>query len=862
MAKKNKNISKKDTENSIDINKDNKENITQTSENTEKIKTDLKTSLASLIAKEGKRISFLFGFVFIVILALLFIKQNFVPMSFGSGDISSNYNNGATEIKNEPEYNGVFTYGPYISLNSGTYKLTALYESDVDIEIQCTRDYGVRELARDVLPAGKGKHSFEFKLGEDMKDKSFEVRTAYRGHGSFAFKGFTIESTVSNNYAVVYILSFAILVGLCFYVFSKNTQLLMGAILYLGLIHVFLFSSAARNLLYVFVGFLVYSALVFLVGKSTSFVKKNIKNANIKEELALGVFSSYIASSLIAVKNNSINIDTIAFINNVDVPLFLLIAALIFNVLLFIRLLTTKKQLVYIFSEIVVIIFAFMLITHNNRSIYFTAGITALVGIFTYYLCRNDNLGMDKIKINDKVSFGIVALAYLIFAGVFSIATVYRYKTFGASNFDFGIFAQMYENMAKTGMPVTTVERNELMSHFYIHFSPIYYILLPIYFIFRTPETLLVCQSCIAGAGVFPLYLLCKKKNEGKNLQNILISLTFLCLPAISAPLYYDFHENAFLPPMLLFMLYFFEVKKYKPMYIFMVLSLFIKEDAAIYVFAIALYEIFAKKEYKHGIIVFLATGVYFGAVMAAIAHFGKGLMDSHYGMYYLSGEKGVVTMFKNMALAPGLVLSTCFNGDTVEFLLYTLGVLLFVPLLNKKIWNFTLIIPFLLINLVTSYSYQHQIGYQYVFGTVSLLMYLYCLNIENLSVKIKNTVIITVLVGSALSVYTYKGDLFYSKKAYDNNPEIYESNEALLKRIPYGVSITSETFLLPHLVKHEKLYMYKYEDEFTDYYAMQKNGMENYEGFTDRLKAMGYTLEAENARITIFKSPTAPALN
>ena len=88
---------------------------------------------------------------------------------------------------------------------------------------------------------------------------------------------------------------------------------------------------------------------------------------------------------------------------------------------------------------------------------------------------------------------------------------IYRYKIYGASTFDFGIFAQMYEYMAKTGLPLTTCERGQLLSHFYIHFSPIYYLFLPIYMIFRTPITLIVIQSIMVFGAVIPLLLLCKK---------------------------------------------------------------------------------------------------------------------------------------------------------------------------------------------------------------------------------------------------------------------------------------------------------------------------------------------------------------
>ena len=69
----------------------------------------------------------------------------------------------------------------------------------------------------------------------------------------------------------------------------------------------------------------------------------------------------------------------------------------------------------------------------------------------------------------------------VLFGGVVAAIGVMRYLGYSAPNFDFGIFCQMFENMAKTGAPVTTVERDGALSHFAVHTSPILYLLLPFY---------------------------------------------------------------------------------------------------------------------------------------------------------------------------------------------------------------------------------------------------------------------------------------------------------------------------------------------------------------------------------------------
>ena len=86
--------------------------------------------------------------------------------------------------------------------------------------------------------------------------------------------------------------------------------------------------------------------------------------------------------------------------------------------------------------------------------------------------------------------------------------TVLRYRLNYASAYDFGIFSQMYYYMDKLWEPLTTCERDGLLSHFAVHLSPVFYVLLPFYKLVPRPETLLVLQALLVISGMVPLYLL------------------------------------------------------------------------------------------------------------------------------------------------------------------------------------------------------------------------------------------------------------------------------------------------------------------------------------------------------------------
>ncbi|MGZ7204700.1 DUF2079 domain-containing protein, partial [Streptococcus pyogenes] len=89
--------------------------------------------------------------------------------------------------------------------------------------------------------------------------------------------------------------------------------------------------------------------------------------------------------------------------------------------------------------------------------------------------------------------------------------SAYKITTFSGSTFDIGIFSQMFESMRRDFSQVTTLERDRFMSHFAVHISPIYYLLLPFYYVFPYGETLEILQILIVFSGVIPLYLILKK---------------------------------------------------------------------------------------------------------------------------------------------------------------------------------------------------------------------------------------------------------------------------------------------------------------------------------------------------------------
>jgi len=81
---------------------------------------------------------------------------------------------------------GIFSYGPYINLRKGNYKITIAYDTDTNTTFDmCYKDENgiLLEMASGALEWNQNMKSIVICNGEDIKNCTFEVRTYYSGTG-------------------------------------------------------------------------------------------------------------------------------------------------------------------------------------------------------------------------------------------------------------------------------------------------------------------------------------------------------------------------------------------------------------------------------------------------------------------------------------------------------------------------------------------------------------------------------------------------------------------------------------------------------------------------------------------------------
>ena len=458
----------------------------------------------------------------------------------------------------------------------------------------------------------------------------------------------------------------------------------------------------------------------------------------------------------------------------------------------------------------------------SSFSVPFLFACILLVAIFAVYAVFGHNekeemQGADTSAKNDRIFFAASVFVGILFFIFISIWTVNRVRAFAAPTYDFGIFAQMFHSMKTHGVPNTTLERAEMLSHFKVHVSPIWYLMLPFYCIFPEPETLQVLQALVMASSVIPLYLI-SRRHGLRPYMRFLVCLLLLLLPAFSGGVGYDVHENCFLSPLLLWMLYGIDSKNIPITAVFAVLTLTVKEDAAVYVAVCALYMIacslvrFERKKLSSlisGVCILIFSVAYFFAVTTYLAKHGDGVMTYRYDNFMYDGGKSLITVIKSVILCPMKAIFECVNAQKLKYIAHTMLPLLGLPFLTRRYERFILLIPYLLVNLMSDYTYQHDVFFQYGFGSTALLIYLVAVNVADIKIEWQRITALAcaLCVSCAMFISVIMPTATVYSRYYRDGKDFYVSLEQYLDEIPDGASVSTTVFYTPHLSKRDVLY-------------------------------------------------------
>lgn len=545
-------------------------------------------------------------------------------------------------------------------------------------------------------------------------------------------------------------------------------------------------------------------------------------------------------------KANSILAALVLFLGILKSPsLFLSLGLLGIALVLFISLVLKKERIAYLFPSLAILSFPKLLMqTSSNlndtalsihafdlsKTIFSDLIWPIILSICMALLVAGliYKLPFEKVKQEwiQRASIAVFLLGGL-YVLYLCVVAFYKVRTYSLGTYDIGIFSQMFERMRTDFSQITTLERDKALSHFGVHLSPIYYLMLPVYFLFPYVETLDILQNIIVFSAVIPLYLIIKKSKLPKLFYPLVLALFFL-VPVFTTAGGYHLHENCFLPPLILWTYYAIQSQWSYRSLVFIILLLFVKEDAFIYVLALGLYFMTQKDSplapsFRKwlALISLILPLAYLTFAFYMIAKLGDGVMvSSRFGYLLLDGENGSLMMIKNIILNPVYVLGSLLTAKKVAYLFQVLFSLAFLPLAQRSFTSYFLMLPLLFINLLPNWPYQYHIGFQYSYGSFTLLFIMALLALEQLYVNKLLTkhslfaILASSLLFSSGLLYHFTHKWNFDVGYYLSNQSKFEEIQSVLDSVPKEGAVLAAGPYTPALRKHQELYDIYYHNE------------------------------------------------
>lgn len=583
-------------------------------------------------------------------------------------------------------------------------------------------------------------------------------------------------------------------------------------------------------------------------------VKEIIKKINDKQNMIVEliimscVTGCFVTNLVFRTYKKVENIDYLAETNINTIIIAMILAAVVAGVIY-----VMDKKMASIVMFVAVFVYSVLSMYENKENIYYAIGLIIISVLALVYVKKDLLYVCNKIKINDKIGLVIVCalgLALIIFIGD---VTVLRYKTYSNSTFDFGIFAQMFENMKNTGHPTTTVERPELgsFSHFGVHFSPIYYVMLPFYFVFSSPEAVQIMQAVVLGLAVIPLYYLCRHYKLTTKFS-ILICALYCLIPATAAGTFYDFHENCCIPVLLLSLILAIEKKKDIWAVVFALLLVMVKEDAAFNLLVLGAYFLLSKRDKKRGAIMSVAALVYFVFAMNMVHSYGIGdLANTRFGNMMYDKEGSLFQIAFSILANPAYAVLQLLDEENFQYFLLMILPVGTALIQKKKYSRYILLGTFVIFNLLPGYAYLHDIGFQYNFGTIVFLIYIAVMTVSEWKADRRNTWIATsvVLTFILFVSFTFPKIVTYRER-YKDNKYYYEQMDAAIELVPRNASVLVSGFIMPHLYDVTNLTVIGENVEVTQDYVV----VDMRAGYSTDLDIVGMQLQEGYTLVTEVK--------
>jgi len=298
--------------------------------------------------------------------------------------------------------------------------------------------------------------------------------------------------------------------------------------------------------------------------------------------------------------------------------------------------------------------------------------------------------------------------------------SVLRHTAFVTGRFDLGNMVQAVWSTAH-GDPLRMTDlHGDQISRLAAHVDPILVLFAPLWWIWPSPNMLLVVQAVAIALGALPVFWLARK-HLGSGRAAVGFALAYLLYPATGWLALNEFHPVALATPLLLFAFWYLDEDRLLPFAVFAVAACACKEEIPLVVAGFGIWYALARRHWAAGAAIAVACAAWSAiAIGIVIPHYNAGAESDFYGRYSeVGGSAGGI--LKTALTHPGRIVEAAFSSRDLHYLWQLVAPLAGLCLLSPIILVAAL--PELAINLLSSTTTQTSIHFHYTAGLIAPLV-------------------------------------------------------------------------------------------------------------------------------------------
>jgi uncharacterized membrane protein len=342
-----------------------------------------------------------------------------------------------------------------------------------------------------------------------------------------------------------------------------------------------------------------------------------------------------------------------------------------------------------------------------------------------------------------------LAAAIAAYGAGFAALSLLRQRAFATGRFDLGNMVQAVWWTAH-GHPLRMTNlHGEQISRLAAHVDPLLAVFGPLWWVWPSPDLLLVAQALAIAAGAWPVYQLARK-HLGSPRAGLGFALAYLLYPATQWLTLNEFHPVALATPLLLFAFWFLDNDRLLPFALCAIAAAVAKEEIGLVVAGFGIWYAVAHRRVGAG-----ATIAVLGCAWSAIAigvvipHFHTAGESDFYGRYSeVGGSVGGIV--KTTFTHPSRIAHAAFSGRDLRYVLELVVPLAALSLLAPLVLIAAL--PELALNVLSATPTQTSIHFHYTAGLIPPLVVAAVLGAKRLSrwtIPVAMAVVVASLLGN-----------------------------------------------------------------------------------------------------------------